>query len=257
MCDKELIVSYLYDELQGSERKAFQHHLASCRDCQQEVQGLRATREHLVSWNPPEAALGFQIPAAGGSRPARRFWVSPVWGLAAAAALVLAVASAIANVEVKFADGGVTVRTGWAADPAASGPATVDAAARSDLAAIQQRVRELEAALQAQQTVSMQTAAASVTSGSSTSPQGLSPNRLSDDEVLRRVRQWIGESEQRQDRQFAARFVQGLREIQASHNMDLVRLEQAINQHQGVWSDEMVRQREEMKQVFRLVNAQR
>jgi hypothetical protein len=253
MCDKELLVSYLYDELQGPERKAFQHHLASCRECQDEVQGLRATRAHLVSWAPPEPAPGFRVPACEVGRAGPRFRISPAWGLAAAAALVLAVASAIANVEVRLVDGGVTIRTGWTGDAISSGAvASVDAAGREALVAVQQRVRELEVALAAQQAaVPLATTPATFTSGSSAPA-----NSLSDAELLRRVRLWITESEQRQDRQFAARFVQGLREMQAAHSMDLVRLEQAINQHQGAWSDEVFRQREELKQVFRLVNAQ-
>lgn len=249
MCDKESLVAYLYDELQGPERKAFQHHLASCRECQGEVQGLRATRAHLESWAPPEPALGFQVPAGGGGRAAPRLRISPAWGLAAAAALVLAVASAIANVEVRVVDGAVTIRTGWTREPS---PSAGVAASREDLAAIQQRVRELEAALAVQQAaVPLTTTPASLTNESSTGA-----NNLSDAELLRRVRQWIKESEQRQDQQFATRFVRGMREMQAAHSMDLVRLEQAINQHEGAWSDEVFRQREELKQVFRLVNAQ-
>ena len=38
----------------------------------------------------------------------------PALGLAAAAVLVLAVASAIANLEVKYDANGLVVRTGWA-----------------------------------------------------------------------------------------------------------------------------------------------
>jgi len=91
MCDKELLVSYLYDELQGPERKALQHHLVSCRDCQQEVQGLRATRSHLESWSVPEPALGLRLSDAAAA-PRSRFRLVPAWGLAAAAVLVLAVA---------------------------------------------------------------------------------------------------------------------------------------------------------------------
>jgi len=150
MCDKELLVSYLYDELQGPERKAFQHHLVSCRDCQQEVQGLRATRSHLESWPVPEPALGLQLPAAEAVARSR-FRMSPAWGLAAAAVLVLAVASAVANLEITAGAEGLTIRTGWSrAGSVPPAGAAADAASRQDVVAIQQRVRELEAALDAE-----------------------------------------------------------------------------------------------------------
>ena len=61
MCDKELLLGYLYDELPASDRQAFDRHLASCADCRDEVSGLRGTRTHLTSWAPPEPDLGFEI----------------------------------------------------------------------------------------------------------------------------------------------------------------------------------------------------
>jgi putative zinc finger protein len=251
MCDKELLVSYLYDELQGPERKAFQHHLVSCRDCQQEVQGLRATRSHLESWPVPEPALGLQLPAAEAVARSR-FRMSPAWGLAAAAVLVLAIASAVANLEITAGAEGLTIRTGWSrAGSVPPAAAAVDAASRQDVVAIQQRVRELEAALAAQ----AQTPAAtpvSLASGSGAPAADL----LRNPELVRRVRQWISESEQRQQQMLAARLVQAMREVQAEHSTDLVRLEQAINRSQGLWNDEVFRQREEMKQFYRIVNSQ-
>lgn len=249
MCDKELLVSYLYDELQGSERKAFQHHLVSCRDCQEEVQGLRAARSHLDSWSVPQTVLGLQVAGAAPSR----FRVSPSWGLAAAAVLLLAVASAVANVEIKTGADGVTIRTGWGREASAPNTtAAVDAASREEVAAVQQRLREVEASLAAGQASAIGATPASLSSGGSTA----GAERLSDAEIVRRVRQWIAESEQRQQQMLAARLVQVMREMQAEHSTDLVRLEQAINRSQGIWNDEIFRQREEMKQFYRLVNSQ-
>jgi hypothetical protein len=251
MCSKETLVSYLYDELQGPERKAFQHHLVSCRECQEEVQGLRAARSHLDSWSVPDAALGLQV--AGAAAAPSRFRISPSWGLAAAAVLLLAVASAVANVEIKTGADGVTIRTGWGREaPAPNTTAAVDAASREDLAAIQQRLRELEASLAAGQANAIGATPVSLSSGGGTA----SADRLRDAEIVRRVRQWITESEQRQQQMLAARLVQVMREMQAEHGTDLVRLEQAINRSQGIWNDEIFRQREEMKQFYRLVNSQ-
>ena len=65
MCDKELLLGYLYDELPTSDRQAFDRHLATCADCRAEVDGLRGTRAHLTSWAPPEPDLGL----SGRARP--------------------------------------------------------------------------------------------------------------------------------------------------------------------------------------------
>ena len=115
MCDTELLLAYLYDELPVSDRQSFDRHLATCANCREEVTGLRGTRTHLTSWAPPEPDLGFQVVrnATPVASPSRWWRVSPAWGLAAAALLVVAVSAAIANVEVKFGADGVVVSTGW------------------------------------------------------------------------------------------------------------------------------------------------
>ena len=122
MCDKELLIGYVYDELEAAERKAIQQHLASCRECRDEAQALRGTRSHLAAWQVPAVpSLRPMIEVA----PASRFRLNSSWGLAAAAALVLAAVSAIANLQIQTVDGGVMIRTGWsqAAVPVASNAA--------------------------------------------------------------------------------------------------------------------------------------
>ena len=113
MCDKELLLGYLYDELPPSDRQAFDRHLASCADCREEVSGLRGTRTHLTSWAPPEPDLGFEIVRSARPAPARWRLMSPAWGLAAAAVLTLAAAAAIANIDIRVGGDGVVVQTGW------------------------------------------------------------------------------------------------------------------------------------------------
>src|SRR4051812_31241663 len=98
MCDsKELLVSYLYGELDDVEKNAFRTHLASCAECRDELAGLRSTQEQLTSWAPPEPDLGFRIIRSAAAPPAapRRFAFRPLAGLAAAAVLVLAAGAAI------------------------------------------------------------------------------------------------------------------------------------------------------------------
>lgn len=223
MCDKQLLVGYLYDEIDVASRRAIEAHLASCAACRDEVEALGATRRRLAEWTPPEYQLGFQI-VSGAARPARpRFHLSPVWGLAAAAVLVLAAAAAIANVEVRYGSDGMTIHTGWGRAPiapvpqvaaAANAPAVVPAELASNLATIDRRLRELESARPHSQDGVVQAAA--------------SGPRVSDAEVLRRVRALLTDSETRQDRQLALRIRQLATEFDARRRVDLATIQQGL-----------------------------
>ena len=244
MCDKELLVGYVYDELEAAERKAIQQHLASCRECRDEAQALRGTRSHLAAWQVPPGAPSLQ-PIVADVAPASRFRMRSGWGLAAAAALVLAAASAIANLQIQTVDGGLMIRTGWSSPApvqASNGASPASEISREELTALLQRVNQLETALAAQPS------AAPV---ANVSHQG----SVSTDEVLRRARQWIAESESRQEQALAARLMQGMREMQAAHTSDLMRVERASNQLQGAFNDEVLRSREMEKQFYRLVSS--
>jgi hypothetical protein len=247
MCDKELLVSYLYDELQGPERQVFEAHLGSCKACSSEIEALRGTRAHLSAWAPVEPDLDFQIVRRGESRRSRLRW-SPAWGLAAAAVLVMAAAAGVANVEVRSGSDGVVVRTGWArgADSNASAPQATNADASKDaMAAMERRLAELETAL-------------------ATRPAGVVPaaagrseaTRAAEEALLQRMRQMLAESETRTQREFAQRLIGGMQELRASHTNDLISLQQTFNQNQGAINDEVFRQREEMKNFYRLVGTQ-
>src|SRR3954469_14427106 len=107
MCDsKELLVSYLYDDLHASAKTTREPHVVSCVDCREDVAALRTTRGEIALWTPPEPDFGFRIvrgASAPPPAPTPRFHIAPAWGLAAAAVLVLAIGAAIANLEVRFA----------------------------------------------------------------------------------------------------------------------------------------------------------
>jgi hypothetical protein len=248
MCDKELLVGYLYDELQGPARQTFQDHLESCAECREEVHALKGTRVQLASWAAAEPDLGLQIVRGTSRSASTRFRLMPAWGLAAAAVLVLAVASAIANVEVRFVNDGVTLRTGWSRNAAESSVPATQSLVSSDLdvAAFQQRLQRLETTLAAERGVQPLPAPAAASGRGG----------MSDAELFRRVNQLIADSELRQRQELAVRLVAGMREMQASHQDDMVRLQQTINQNQGMMNDEVFRQREEMKQFYRLVGTQ-
>ena len=223
MCDKELLLGYLYDELPASDRQAFDRHLASCADCRDEVSGLRGTRTHLASWAPPEPDLGFEIVRSARPAPARWWRASPAWGLAAAAVFTLAAAAAIANIDIRIGSDGLVVQTGWNR-PAASAPAqgaiqsTVTATELSELQQrLEARVKDLESQLAARQAAA---------------PVAATTSRMSDADQ-RFVRQLVSESEQRQQGELALRILQVNRDTEAARRADVDRLLAAYRQLQG------------------------
>ena len=224
MCDKELLLGYLYDELPASDRQAFDRHLASCADCREEVSGLRGTRTHLTSWAPPEPDLGFEIVRSARPAPARWWRTSPAWGLAAAAVLTLAAAAAIANIDIRIGGDGVVVQTGWNR-PVTGAPAQIaaqpTAITATELGALQQRlearVKDLESQLAAPRAAA---------------PVAANTGRMSEAD-LKFVRQLVSDSEQRQQSELALRILQVNRDTEAARRADVDRLLAAYRQLQG------------------------
>ena len=241
MCDnKELLVGYVYDEITPAERAAFDAHALSCAECRGEVSSLRAMRGHLSAWAPPEPDLGFQIvrhavEPRGRVVPFRSRWM-PAFGLAAAAVLVLAAASAIANLEVRYDNGGLLVRTGWSRAEASPAPAApqgpVQASAsngsitptgdwRADFSVVEQRLRALEASVAAQ--------------------PAASAARMSDTEMLRQVRAIVRDAESRQDGAVAQRLLQVWQDFERIRRTDMAMVQQGSAQYQGVTNAELAR----------------
>jgi hypothetical protein len=259
MCDKELLVGYLYDEVEPSERRAFETHNLSCAECRGELKGLRATKTRLQAWAPPRPELAFQV-VRGRPSASPRGWgnLSPAWGLAAAAVLVLSVASAVANVEVRYGSDGLVVRTGWSrpavatagAAPATSvtaaavrQPATEDAAAiRKELQAVSLRVQELESELASRPAL----AAVHAT-----------PQQPASADLMRQVRLLVSESENRQERELALRISQVLRDVEGARRVDLDRMQRGLAEVQGVADTTILRQREMENHFLRVVQQPR
>lgn len=241
MCEKELLVSYLYDDLSRAERATFEGHLRDCAACRDELHALRDVRADLVTWAPSQPDLGFRIvlgrqadaaPVADVRWPRRatwRAWWTPAAGLAAAAVLVLALASAIAHVEVHRGPDGITVRTGWSTgvppagargaetprattDATAAVPRTASATAAVDpalVAAIERRLRALE-------------------SSRDTNVRAASISARSDEEIVRRVRDLLAQSETKQLGELALRISQVMRDVDAQRTADLNRIQQRL-----------------------------
>ena len=254
MCDKELLVSYLYDDLAAGDRAAFESHLRACAACRDELNALRGVRADLISWTPPQPDFGFRVVREPKvvPMPARswRAWYTPAAGLAAAAVLVLAAASAIARVEIHRGPDGVTVRTGWSA----SAPARVDAGSGSfggtrsqptenvspassspnaavDPALVAAIVRRLDA-LEASARESSNVRNASMSA------------RLADAELFKRMREIVAQSESKQQGEMALRIAQVIRDVDAQRVADLSQIQQGMRGIQRTVNDEAIGHRE-------------
>ena len=221
MCEnKDLLVAFLYGEIDPSDRRTFERHLASCAECRDELAELGDTRAQIASWTPPDADLGFQIIRKSEPRPRWRVTFSPAWGLAAAAVVLLALGAAIANLDIRYGNGGLIVRTGWnhATDVAAATNVTpVDWKTQADQ--LDQRLRGLERAMAAHP--------------QSSPIQNASASDMSDAELLQRVRDIVGQSETRHQREVSTRLGELMREVDAQRRLDLASIDQRVTRLQN------------------------
>jgi len=246
MCDsKELLVSFLYDELDPSAKGAFDIHLSTCAECRDELAELRATRGQIALWAPPEPDFGFRIVRGAAAPPAPpRFRIAPAWGLAAAALLVAAVGAAIANLDVRYGRDGLVVRTGWqhgvdapvSAQRADAGSLTpVDWKAQAEV--LDRRLQNLE------QTISARSRTSAI--------QNASASDMSDAEVLQRVREMLGQSETRQQRALAARTAELTRDFDAKRKLDLVAIDQGMTRLQNTSGAEVRQYRDAIQRLYK------
>jgi hypothetical protein len=223
MCDKEQILSYVYEELDRSERAQVEAHLRACADCREEVAALNSVRTDLATWTPPQRELGFHI--VQDRKPAWRQWWTPAFGLAAAAVLVLAVASAIANVEVSYGSGGFSVRAGRGPAqtavqvPEATQARSVDAAATLTKADVEKLVDGLDARLRQLEAAPRPSALQQAS---------LKSVRQSDESLLRQVHDLLAQSESKQQQELALRIAQVIRDVDAQRAADLNRIQQGL-----------------------------
>jgi anti-sigma factor RsiW len=250
--EKDLLVAYLYDEAEPADRERVEAHLAECRACREEVDGLRAVRTTLAEWAPSTRALGFRLVQTDPVQEPRRraLWPLPAWAQAAAAVLVLGVAAGVANLDITVGTGGVIVRTGWQRTPAgaAAAPSRTAAAAqaepwRADLTALEQRLRT---DFVAQKT--LQPAVGSPGAGAALGAAGQSA-------VMDQVRAIVADSEQRQQRELALRVAQMQRDLDGQRLADLKRIQDNMGQLGGWTGAEVARQRDAINYLLR-VNSQ-
>ena len=244
MCEnKSVLVAYLYGECTTDEGHAVETHLAGCAACRAEIESLRGLRVQLAEWTPPDEVLGFRV-VRGSAAPAaapRVWWRAPAWGLAAAAVLVLAAATAIARVEVRYDADGLVVRTGWGDGLAAPAPAHLPAAATADRP-WRDELRALEAALR------RDLAAAPVAASAPT---------VDDAAVLRQVRDLVAASETRQERELALRFTQLVRDLDQQRRADLTRIQAGFGRLEDLTGVGVAQQREVLNYMMRVSGRER
>lgn len=239
--DKQTLIAYLYDEVDAATRDRVDAHLATCVRCAAEVRALGNVRLELSQWAPPDAELGFAVvrrteqPAAHVLRPARWWQTVPAWAQAAAAILVLAAGASIANIQVRSNADGFVVTTGWMAPPAQ----TQQAPALSepfDRAAFERRIEGLEQQLRGE----IRSARAPEAVRAAAAPV--------DEATVRRVRQLLEASEERQQREMALRFTQFARDM----NMQRIADFQRIGRGFGQFDEQMLRQQQMLNNVIRI-----
>lgn len=249
--DKDTLVAYLYGEVDSDMRREVERHLRTCEVCTREIEGLQEARQDLQLWMPPGPDLGFIIaqksaPAAAPVLTSPR-WASlhglPAWAQIAAAALFVAAAAAIANVQVRSTSDGVVVSTGWmqVAEPVAA-PAATQASNeewRRELVALEENLRS-EIAAQQQAIRTAMTAAPAGPGGDIDSAA-----------VFRRVQSMIAASEELQQQDMARRFIQAERAWTVRWSNDRQTMNRQLGNLQGRTMAVQAGQQEVMNQ-FRL-----
>jgi hypothetical protein len=244
MCSKELLVSYLYEDLNDMDRAKVEMHLRTCEPCRDELDALRGVRVDLATWAPPLPDLGFRIvrdrePA---SKAAWRAWWTPAAGLAAAATLVIAAALSLAHVEVHRGPDGITVRTGWntgagapvategilgetRALPARDVLIPTDQPSTQTIAGLVQRIDALENALR---------------QASPTRNASVLNARASDEALIKRVREMLAQSETKQQGELALRIAQVIRDFDNQRRADLARIQVGFDRIDASMTNEAV-----------------
>jgi hypothetical protein len=227
---EDLLVAYLYDEVDPADRAAVEEHIAACAVCGRELDELGLVRSRLGGWTPPEPARAFTCAAAPPVDRRPGVWAAlgeiPVWAQVAAALLFVGAAAGVANLDVKYDRNGLSVRTGWSAAAAAVPEAAPQSAApwRADLAALERQLRAEMRASPPQATV-----------------EAARRDGAADGEMLRRVRALIDQSERKQQKELALRVAEVATDVRAQRVVDLRNIDRNLNVIQSNTGVDMLR----------------
>jgi hypothetical protein len=243
----EALITFLYtdDAHPSGERAAFAAHLSTCVVCRDELDTLHGVRSQLAHWTPPEP--NFEVERRQRSSGRGAWWREvPVWAQVAAALLFLSVSAGIANLDVRYDQQGLSVRTGWSQPRVPAAPAVASRAAspsgdapwKADLTALEQQLKaEMRTARTAMPAVAPQAQTVSV--------------RASDADLTRRVRALLDESEKRQQRELALRIAELLRDVNVQRQSDLAKVNRALGAVENNLGVEVLKTRQQVNLMYR------
>jgi anti-sigma factor RsiW len=280
------LIAYVYDELDQPDRASFDNHLPTCPACRDEVRALGGVRQQLAHWSPPEPAFMIGASATSvagpqlvvdnplsvprrapgalrlstGAHPNPKWRQLPAWAQVAAALLFLGVSAGVANLEIHRDRSGWTIRTGWSR-PAAPVPGAAAAVAGEAAATASHSVASPDAnAVTRQELVALERQLRSEMRGVQSSsrmiaasdPRSTAAGSLRDEDLLRRVRALLDETEKRQNRELALRIGEVLRDVNAQRQADLVRIDRSLGLVQNDLGVEVMKQRQSLNYLMRV-----
>ena len=255
--DSETLLDYLYEEGEPDQRRQIERHLAECKSCADVVRDFQSVRGQLSAWTPPTTQLGFKVvqelPPADKIAPLKRGWHPPVarwsaWVQAAAALVLFLSGMAVSQLNVQYANGGLTVSFGRE-----SGIGNRESGRDVTLAPVPAVTMAVSpAAISPEETLRQALASDQSRSAAGAGPRqaqavpSSSRDAADSDALLRRVQASIDRSEQRQQQELALRLAQVVRDFDAQRRADLLRVDQNFGQLEGQTGAAMARQRDEL-----------
>jgi hypothetical protein len=266
----EVLVAYLYGDIAADARVEFIRHLNGCAACRSELEALGAVRTELQRWAPPDAGITFVAsrqspgtrppatdppitsppvtsrpvsgprlttpPAGSPAAASRSRWREiPMWAQVAAAMVFIGIAANIANLDITYNREGLAVRTGWALNAGSTPSAAVTTGAVPDTSSSPVATQAELAALAEQLRAELRPPAPAA-------PAAAVAARAGEEEIVRRVRALIRDSEQRQQRELALRIAEVAQDAQAQRQADLVRIDRTLGALQSTTGSAVRRQ---------------
>jgi hypothetical protein len=256
--DQEALVSFLYDEFDGSEavdRRTIAKHIEVCDRCARHLASLGGVRERLRAWQVPDVSpLAFRIASDTPSRHGAgggtgwTGWVRPAFPMAAAAVLVLGAALGLARLDVQYDKNGFRVHTGWghqdsgtaalnggalngATIATANGPTVPTPVATAGMVTPLSPTDANRQPWHADMQMLAQSLRQEILQASRpVDPSGarLAPTSASEAALLKRVQQLIDQAEVRQQQNLALRITEVSRDFDLQRRSDMAQIEQGF-----------------------------
>jgi len=247
--DQDALLNYLYEEGDAAERLKVARHLQNCAACSVAVLELQSVRGMLADWAPPPVKLGFRIVSEDSERAARKqqWWQPsgrmPAWAQAAAAVLVFAAGMAVSQLDVQYGNGALTLRSRGTA------PAALNEESAGTVVPVGFATRRNDIPLAPEAPTNASFAALEQQLRNDLN------GRADADDILRRVRAMIDQSEARQQRELALRLADVVRDFDAQRRADLLQVQQNFGQLEGQTGQEVAHQRELLNYLVRTSGA--